>query len=168
QTDPRPVRVPDEQDRAVRSPDVHPPIPRLDRFLCRSCWEIDEPGLRVCPRCQADLAPPLPEGARPRLVVLRGVKAGVEYPLHEGESLLGRSDEHPADVDLAEQEPPDRIWIARRHSAITWEEGVLSIQDVDGPGGTFVNRRRVHPSCKLALRDGDVLHVGNVIMKVVV
>src|SRR5262249_26867382 len=42
----------------------------------------------------------LPAGARPKLVVLRGVKLNVEYPLYEGANFIGRADEKPVDIDL--------------------------------------------------------------------
>ena len=85
-------------------------------------------------------AAPLPAGAQPRLVVLRGQKRNVEYPIYEGHNFIGRADEKPVDIDLEDQEPPDRVWCSRQHACITFEDGKLSIEDLNSANGTFVNR----------------------------
>ncbi|HEV3116037.1 MAG TPA: FHA domain-containing protein [Gemmataceae bacterium] len=109
---------------------------------------------------------PLPAGAKPKLVVVRGLKVNAEYPLYEGDNYIGRADEKPVDVDLEEQEAPDRVWSSRQHALITFEEGNLAIEDLNSMNGTFVNRTRVHPGQKRPLQVNDVIQVGTVHMKV--
>src|SRR5204863_6500968 len=41
----------------------------------------------------------LPAGAQPKLVVQRGLKLNVEYPIYEGHNFIGRADEKPVDID---------------------------------------------------------------------
>jgi hypothetical protein len=109
---------------------------------------------------------PLPAGAQPRLVVLRGLKINTEYPLYEGHNFIGRADEKPVDIDLEDQEPPDRIWSSRQHALITFEDNMLFIEDLNSSNGTFVNRTRVHPGQKRPLQVSDIIQIGTVQMKV--
>jgi hypothetical protein len=116
----------------------------------------------------AEPADRLPPGAKPKLVVLRGQRVNVEYPLYEGDNYLGRADEKAVDIDLEDQEPPDRIWSSRQHALITFEDSLLTIEDLNSTNGTFVNRLRIHPGQKRPLRVNDVLQIGNVQMKVTI
>ena len=114
--------------------------------------------------------PPLP-GARqpitnPKLIVVRGQRVDVEYPLYTGKNYLGRTDDKPVDIDLDDQESPDRIWCSRQHAVITYENGTLTIEDLNSLNGTFVNRTRVHPGQVRDLHENDVIQVGTVHMKV--
>jgi hypothetical protein len=110
----------------------------------------------------------IPPGVEPKLVVLRGQKRNAEYPLFEGPNFVGRADEKPVDVDLEDQEPPDRVWSSRQHACIHFEGGQLSIEDLNSSNGTFVNRARIYPGAKKPLNVNDVIQIGNVQLKVVV
>ncbi|WP_162657180.1 FHA domain-containing protein [Tuwongella immobilis] len=117
-------------------------------------------------------APPTPSSAlpiqaRPKLMVLRGEKLNVQYPLYEGPNYLGRTDEKPVDIDLEDQEASDRIWTSRQHACITYQNGVLTIEDLNSLNGTFVNRMRVHPGQQRILQVNDIIQVGTVQMKVI-
>lgn len=109
-----------------------------------------------------------PPGAQPRLQVLRGQKRNVEYPIFEGLNYIGRADEKPVDIDLEEQEPPDRIWCSRQHAVITFENGSVTIEDLNSANGTYVNRTRVYPGQQKPLAVNDIVQIGNVQMKVIV
>jgi hypothetical protein len=116
--------------------------------------------------------PPTSESERlapdvqPKLVVLRGQRINVEFPLYEGHNFIGRADEKPVDIDLEDQEPPDRIWSSRQHAVITFEEGKLVIEDLNSANGTFVNRSRIHPGQKRPLKISDIIQIGTVQLKV--
>jgi hypothetical protein len=117
------------------------------------------------------LAPPaeagrLPEGAKPKLVVLRGQRVNAEYQIYDGDNYIGRADDKPVDVDLEDQEPPDRIWSSRQHALISFEGGQLTIEDLNSLNGTFVNRTRVPPGQRRPLQVNDVIQIGTVQMKV--
>jgi hypothetical protein len=124
----------------------------------------------AAPVAAAPVAPAaaLPPDAQPRLIVLRGLKRNVEYPLYEGHNFIGRADEKPVDIDLDDQEPPDRVWSSRQHALITFEEGKLVIEDLNSANGTFVNRVRIYPGQKRDLAVNDVLQIGTVQMKLIV
>lgn len=123
----------------------------------------------AAPPAPAPAAPAaLPAEAQPRLVVLRGLKRNVEYPLYEGHNFIGRADEKPVDIDLDDQEPPDRVWSSRQHALVSYEGGKLVIEDLNSANGTFVNRVRIYPGQKRELAVGDVLQVGTVQMKLIV
>ncbi len=116
-------------------------------------------------------APPaagLPPGAQPKLVVLRGQKRNAEYPIFEGQNFLGRADEKPVDIDLEDQEPPERVWCSRQHALITFENNLLAIEDLNSANGTFVNRAKIYPGQPKPLAINDIIQIGNVQMKVVV
>ncbi|HVS39285.1 MAG TPA: FHA domain-containing protein [Gemmataceae bacterium] len=107
-------------------------------------------------------------GKEPKLLVQRGTKPKVEYPIYEGQNFIGRADEKPVDIDLEDQEPPDRVWSSRQHACIFFENGELSIEDLNSSNGTFVNRARIYPGQKKVLNVSDVIQIGTVQLKVVV
>jgi hypothetical protein len=120
----------------------------------------------TAPAAAAEPPERLPPDTKPKLVVLRGQRLSVEYPLYDGDNYLGRADEKAVDIDLEDQEPPDRIWSSRQHALITYENGMLTIEDLNSTNGTFVNRLRVHPGQKRPLQINDIIQIGTVQMKV--
>ncbi|MCE9530255.1 MAG: FHA domain-containing protein [Planctomycetes bacterium] len=102
---------------------------------------------------------------KPRLLVIRGEKLECQYPIYPGKNYLGRTDEKPVDIDLENQEPPDRIWTSRQHAVIMLEGGTLTIEDLNSLNGTFVNRTRVHPGQLRTLQVNDIIQVGTVQMR---
>ena len=120
------------------------------------------------PAAPAAPAAPLPAGAEPKLVVLRGQKRNAEYPIYEGQNFVGRADEKPVDIDLEDQEPPDRIWCSRQHACLSFENNELALEDLNSANGTYVNRTRIYPGQKRALAPNDIIQIGNVQLKVVV
>jgi hypothetical protein len=109
----------------------------------------------------------LPMDAQPRLLVLRGQKRNVEYPLYDGLNFIGRADDKPVDIDLEDQEPPDRVWCSRQHCCISLETGKLEIEDLNSANGTYVNRQRIYPGQKRELHVSDIVQIGNVQLKVI-
>jgi hypothetical protein len=114
---------------------------------------------------------PISEAAHPidpRLVVVRGERLNVAYPILNGRNYVGRSADRPVDIDLDGQEPVERIWTSRQHAVLTWDRGVLVIEDLNSLNGTFVNRTRIHPGHRQMLRPGDVVQIGTVQLRVVI
>lgn len=177
-----PVGVPSEPQPEM------PPIPVAEAPVSEATYAQAAPEMAMplepvaADAMEADLAPlggaapapadspveaeKLPVGSQPRLVVQRGLKINTEYPLYEGHNFIGRADEKPVDIDLDDQEPPDRVWSSRQHAVITFEDGNLVIEDLNSSNGTFVNRSRIHPGQKLPLKINDVIQIGTVQMKV--
>jgi hypothetical protein len=108
----------------------------------------------------------LPDDAKPRLVVMRGQKINQEFPIYEGQNFIGRADEKPVDIDLEDQEPPEKVWTSRQHAMIVFEAGTLSIEDLNSANGTYVNRARIYPGQPRVLNVNDTIQIGTVHLKV--
>jgi hypothetical protein len=126
------------------------------------------PASIATPAAALPLGAALPAGSQPRLLVLRGQKRNVEYPVYEGLNFIGRADEKPVDIDLEDQEPPDRIWCSRQHACLSFENNELFLEDLNSANGTYVNRTRIYPGQKRQLAPNDIIQIGNVQLKVVV
>jgi hypothetical protein len=123
------------------------------------------PAAASAPQPPAAEGPKLPADAKPRFVVLRGQKINQEFPLYEGLNFIGRADEKPVDIDLEDQEPPDRVWCSRQHALVNFEDGVMTIEDLNSANGTYVNRSRIYPGQKRPLSVNDVVQIGTVQLK---
>jgi hypothetical protein len=100
------------------------------------------------------------------LLVLRGQKIGVEYPLYDGQNFIGRADEKPVDIDLEAQEPVDRVWCSRQHACIDRAGDELYLEDLNSANGTYLNRNRVYPGQRQLLKINDTIQIGTVHLKV--
>jgi len=151
---------------AVASPPPAPDVPFAEAVA--SAPAAPPPAVATA----AAPAAPVAEGARlapdakPKLVVLRGQKINQEFPIYDGLNFIGRADEKPVDIDLEDQEPPDRVWCSRQHALISLEEGILAIEDLNSANGTYVNRSRIYPGQKRQLSINDVIQIGTVQLKV--
>jgi hypothetical protein len=156
----------------VPEPGMEPAMPAAEAVTAPPAPVAEATAPMPSPAEAAALAQPAPAAgalaadAKPRLAVIRGVRIGVEYPIYEGENFIGRADEKPVDVDLEDQESPDRVWSSRQHACIIFQDGVLTIEDLNSSNGTFVNRTRVYPGQKRQLAANDVIQIGTVQMKV--
>jgi pSer/pThr/pTyr-binding forkhead associated (FHA) protein len=110
--------------------------------------------------------PPPVAPAPPRLVVIRGEKPNVEFPIYDGKNYVGRASDKPVDIDLTGQESPDQVWSSRQHALVTHDRGTLFVEDLNSLNGTFVNRSRLHPGQKRVLQSGDVVQIGTVQFRV--
>jgi hypothetical protein len=178
-----PMAAPMAEFVAPETPECPAPVPELapqePAAAASAATEatIAEPAAITMPAsaipAPGSLAPAADAGtlapdAQPRLLVLRGQKRNVEYPIYDGHNFIGRADEKPVDIDLEDQEPPDRIWCSRQHALISFEEQHLTIEDLNSANGTFVNRTRIYPGQKRPLSVNDVIQIGNVQLKVIV
>jgi pSer/pThr/pTyr-binding forkhead associated (FHA) protein len=90
----------------------------------------------------------LPAGSA-LLVVKRGPNAGSHFLLDQPVTSAGR---HPgSDIYL------DDVSVSRRHVEFRWEDGELSVVDLDSLNGTYVNRQAVDSA---VLIDGDEVQIG--------
>ena len=121
--------------------EVHIPGKGLDRFAV-----------------EKDIVPASnPPGVMSRLVVVRGTKIGAEYSIFEGKNVVGRADEQPVEIDLADQESPDRVWCSRQHAVISYRDGLFLITDSGSANGTFVNDVQLKQAFPLSA--GDVIRL---------
>lgn len=101
------------------------------------------------------------------LEVVRGKDAGRVFAPAPGEVVLGHAPGDRGGIDLSGQEDassPRRM--AARHAAIGRTEGGMTLRDLESPGGTFVNRRRILPGQAQTLLDGDLIQLGGVQLRV--
>jgi hypothetical protein len=142
------------------------PLPDLsdDLPLARGLPPVEElsSGSTSTPAERPPSTPP-----RPRLVVVRGERLGVEYKVLDGKNYIGRAGEQAVDIDLEGQEAYERTWASRQHAVVTLDQGALLIEDLNSLNGTFVNRARLHPGQQWVLQVGDVIQVGTVQLRVV-
>jgi hypothetical protein len=150
---PRPQKPVTAAPPPLPPPPPPPPAPPRPRTAV--------PPAPMTPRVSA-MAPDM----RPRLIVVRGQKLKLEYPIYDGPNVVGRSDDLPADIDLSDQEPPNRSLASRQHACITWENGVMTVEDLNSANGTFVNRTRLTPNQKCTLKSGDYVQTGTVMFQV--
>jgi hypothetical protein len=106
--------------------------------------------------------------ATPRLVVIRGEKVNAEFPIYGGKNFIGRSADKPVDIDLTAQESPEQVWSSRQHAVVTFDRGLVLIEDLNSLNGTFVNRSRLHPGQQRVLQSSDIVQVGTVQFKVMI
>lgn len=101
------------------------------------------------------------------LEVVRGREAGRTFALIGRETVLGNALGGRPGIDLAHQEADAPRRMAARQAVVESTTTGLAVRDLDSPGGTFVNRRRVLPGQSLPLQAGDVLQLGSVQLRVV-
>jgi pSer/pThr/pTyr-binding forkhead associated (FHA) protein len=101
-----------------------------------------------------------------KLVVVRGLKTDMEYPIYEGQNFIGRHDESPVDVDITDQESDESPQSSRQHACVYYENGGLLIEDLKSVNGTFVNRVKLNPGEKSPLKNGDFIQTGTVMFRV--
>lgn len=92
----------------------------------------------------------------PALIVIHGADIGKKFDLNKAETTIGRSDH--CDIQINEEN------VSRNHARVLVGSSDVIIHDEGSTNGTFVNTRRV-PSA--ALKDGDLILIGNTILKFV-
>jgi hypothetical protein len=119
---------------------------------------------------QPAAAPVLPVGFKAKLKIVRGGRKGQEFPLEEGNNLIGRFDPESGafpEVDLEADDPEAKI--SRKHALIKIENGKITIEDIGSLNGTYVNRApRLQPGQPVELKNGDEVIVGKTFFQVVV
>jgi FHA domain len=119
-------------------------------------------------------APPAAPAAVPqfkaRLQIIRGGRKGQEFPLEQGNNLVGRWDPETGafpEVDLEQDDPEAKI--SRKHALIRIEDGKITVEDIGSLNGTYVNRQpRLQPGTPVELKSGDEIIIGKTFLKLVV
>ncbi len=108
--------------------------------------------------------------ARAKLQVVRGGRKGQEFPLEDGNNLVGRWDPETGafpEVDLDQDDPEAKI--SRKHALIRFEAGKITVEDIGSLNGTYVNRQpRLLPGNPVELKSGDEIIIGKTFLKLVV
>jgi hypothetical protein len=100
------------------------------------------------------------------LEIVRGRDVGRTLPLASGETVVGNALNGQRGLDLGDQEGSSPRRMAARHAAFACSAQDLSIQDLESPGGTFVNQQRLLSGQPRKLSPGDVIQLGGVQLKV--
>ena len=126
----------------------------------------------AAPAAETAAAPAAAAGstARAKLQVVRGGRKGQEFPLEDGNNLVGRWDPETGafpEVDLDQDDPEAKI--SRKHALIRFEAGKITVEDIGSLNGTYVNRQpRLMPGNPVELKTGDEIIIGKTFLKLVV
>jgi FHA domain len=105
-----------------------------------------------------------------RLQVVRGGRKGQEFPLEDGNNLVGRWDPETGafpEVDLDADDPEAKI--SRKHALIRIDAGKITVEDIGSLNGTYVNRQpRLQPGTPVDLKTGDEIIIGKTFLKLIV
>lgn len=91
-----------------------------------------------------------------KLVIVDGPARGREFPLRDGENVMGRTNETPIEL------PSNKV--SRRHAALHVAGAQVEIEDLGSSNGTFLNGKRVTRSPVPA---GAKILVGEYVLQVV-
>jgi hypothetical protein len=119
-------------------------------------------------------AAPAPSGAvaafKAKFTVVRGGRKGQEFPLEDGNNLIGRWDPETGsfpEVDLDADDPEAKI--SRKHALCRIENGKITVEDIGSLNGTYVNRgQRLAPGSPVDIKNGDEIIIGKTFLKLVV
>ena len=105
-----------------------------------------------------------------KLSVVRGGRKGQEFPLEDGNNLVGRWDPETGsfpEVDLDADDPEAKI--SRKHALLRIEGGKITIEDIGSLNGTYVNRQpRLSPGSPVEIKSGDEVIIGKTFLKLIV
>src|SRR4051794_38918859 len=99
---------------------------------------------------------PAKQTGRWMLEIIRGRDVGRTFALDRGETVAGNALNGQRGIDLLDQEGNSPRRMAARHAAFACSGHELSIQDLESPGGTFVNQQRLLSGQSRKLSPGDV------------
>jgi hypothetical protein len=102
-----------------------------------------------------------------KLVVEQGMILGEQFLLNDQELLIGRFDAssgHCPDIDLSAQDPS---FVHRRHARLEFSSNGerLTLFDLGGRNGAYVNNRPVERNGAAPVRIGDKIRIGRVVMR---
>ena len=134
----------------------------------------DAPTGEIKPEAAPESAPATAAAAgapfKAKLSVVRGGRKGQEFPLEDGNNLVGRWDPETGsfpEVDLDADDPEAKI--SRKHALIRIDGGKITIEDIGSLNGTYVNRQpRLSPGSPAEIKSGDEVIIGKTFLKLVV
>ena len=91
-----------------------------------------------------------------KLVIVDGPGRGKEFPIGDGEVVLGRTNE--TEIEL----PSNKV--SRKHAAIRIVDGQVEIEDLGSSNGTFLNGKRITRS---SVPPGGKIGVGEYLLEIV-
>jgi hypothetical protein len=129
--------------------------------------ELNKPAPAPAP---APAAAPIVGAFKAKFVVVRGGRKGQEFPLEDGNNLIGRWDPETGsfpEVDLDADDPEAKI--SRKHALCRIEDGKITVEDIGSLNGTYVNRgQRLQPGSPADIKNGDEVIIGKTFLKLVI
>lgn len=111
-----------------------------------------------------------PAAFKAALKVIRGGRKDQEFPLEDGNNLVGRWDPDTGsfpEVDLDADDPEAKI--SRKHALIRIADNKITVEDIGSLNGTYVNRgARLVPGTAVELKTGDEVIIGKTFLKLTV
>ncbi len=105
-----------------------------------------------------------------KLTIVRGGRQGHEFPLENGNNLVGRWDPETGafpEVDMEADDPEAKI--SRKHALLRIEDGKITVEDIGSLNGTYVNRQpRLQPGNPVELKSGDEIIIGKTFLKLTI
>lgn len=114
----------------------------------------DENGDETKVQAPAKTANKIPTRFRASIVIVEGHAEGMEYPIENSSTVLGRD----KNADIAVKDP----LISRQHAAILFNNGVFLLKDLGSTNGTFLGNKRIE---KVRLRHRDKFRMGDTIIQ---
>jgi FHA domain-containing protein len=168
---------------AAAAPEAAPASPAADgtnaapaEAAAAAAPQSEAPTGEIKPEPAPAAAEPAPATAaagapfKAKLSVVRGGRKGQEFPLEDGNNLVGRWDPETGsfpEVDLDADDPEAKI--SRKHALIRIENGKITIEDIGSLNGTYVNRQpRLSPGSPAEIKSGDEVIIGKTFLKLVV
>ncbi len=122
----------------------------------------------------AEAPAPAPAAAavpfKAKLKIIRGGRKDQEFPLEDGNNLVGRWDPDTGafpEVDLDADDPEAKV--SRKHALIRIADGKITVEDIGSLNGTYVNRgARLQPGNPVELKSGDEIIIGKTFLKLTI
>jgi len=159
---------------AVESTDANEAPATADGAPAAEAPKSDAPTGEIKPEAAPESAPSTTAAAgapfKAKLSVVRGGRKGQEFPLEDGNNLIGRWDPETGsfpEVDLDADDPEAKI--SRKHALLRIDGGKITIEDIGSLNGTYVNRQpRLSPGSPAEIKSGDEVIIGKTFLKLVV
>lgn len=85
---------------------------------------------------------------------LHADESDYKYEVKEGKTIIGRQN------DMREH-LKSMLWVGRKHAEINFENGILTVKDLESENHTYINGKKVKAGELSELSDGDVLTLGD-------
>ena len=132
--------------------------------------ELNKPAATPTPPPAAPAPAGAPSHFKAKFTVIRGGRKGQEFPLEDGNNLIGRWDPETGsfpEVDLDADDPEAKI--SRKHALCRIEDGKITVEDIGSLNGTYVNRgQRLQPGSPADIKNGDEVIIGKTFLKLVI
>jgi|SRR5579859_2527659 len=166
------------------------PAPAGSTTTCPSCGSPNPAGESFCSNCGANLnAPPVAAqpamAAAPPTPAVSAASAVPAPPAGLQPQIVVESDNTPIDISgkteilIGREDAVSNIFpdvdltpfngeeggVGRRHALIRYSGGQYMLEDLNSINFTFLNKQKLAPKTPTALKDGDEIRLGRVVLR---